>query len=1021
MRELLRWLVLATLVGRGLVTPAAAAEPTNAPATTPNTWVVRAWATAEGLPQNTVNAILQTRDGYLWVGTREGLARFDGVRFTVFGLGAGLQSVEVRVLYEDRRGVLWIGTGGGGLSRLVDGRIETISDPQGLAGSGVITALAEDEEGCIWIGSLGGMSWWRDGQFVRKEAAAELERVGVRSLLRDHEGVIWIDTTAGRLFQFQRNQLISERGPSGNETISAYCLLEDREGNLWASVGNGTVLCRRGGQWGKYDQTDGLPFAYVTSFAELPDGSIWAGSLDDGLYHFRGGRFLAMRKEDGLSANDIRSLFTDREGNLWVGTRTGGLNRLSRGNLTHCGSAQGLTNEFTRSVAEAADGTLWVATIGGGIYHGDMDNLSRFAPEPVMSFYASVETILAAKDGSLWWGGARSLLRWNEGRLAGCYTNESWVKSAAVTALCEGAPGELWIGTSEGQLVRYRGGQFSMFPRRVALGAVTALARHSDGSLWVGSVAGGLRLVRVGREDTFSVINGLLSRSIRTLYLDRAETLWIGTAGGGLGRYRDGQIVNFTALQGLGADTVSQIVEDDFDNLWLGTSRGIFRIPKSALEAVATGKAQFLHPMGFGVNEGMPVEECSSGFSPAGLKMSSGMICFSTVKGLVFVDPRLQESRAPPPRVLLEEILVNSRLQNPVAVDSPPAKLSPELPSNNGLPPQRLIVPPGSRELEVHYTAINLTAPERIQFRYRLDELSQEWSEAGERRAADYHRLPPGDYVFRVAACNADGVWSEEPSSLAITVQPFLWETGWFRLVAALAFVGALAWVLRLAEQRKFKRRLARLQTQQAIDRERLRISQDMHDHVGGMLTQISQLSDLGQGETTGNPPARGRFDRIGGQARAAVQALDEIVWATNPKNDNLPRFAEYVSRFADEFFENSAVRCWQEMPADLPELPLRADLRHNVFLAIREALHNVLKHSGATALWLRMALDNSQVRIEIEDNGRGFDPGQAAADRNGLANMKTRLAECGGQAEFISAPGKGTRVRFAFPLSPAS
>jgi len=228
--------------------------------------------------------------------------------------------------------------------------------------------------------------------------------------------------------------------------------------------------------------------------------------------------------------------------------------------------------------------------------------------------------------------------------------------------------------------------------------------------------------------------------------------------------------------------------------------------------------------------------------------------------------------------------------------------------------------------------------------------------------------------------------------------------------------LGGIAGSAQLIARQRYKRRLAQLEMRHAIERERLRISQDMHDDIGSILTRVSILSDVGQGESD---PAKAspQFERIGKQVRAAVVALDEIVWATNPGDDNLPRFAEYVGRFADECFENTAVRCWQEVPTDLPKLPLRADVRHNVFLATKEALNNVLKHSGATEVWLRLKLMDNSVCVEVEDNGRGFNAAAASSIGNGLRNMQSRLAECGGRSELVSAPGKGTRIRFVFPL----
>jgi signal transduction histidine kinase len=332
----------------------------------------------------------------------------------------------------------------------------------------------------------------------------------------------------------------------------------------------------------------------------------------------------------------------------------------------------------------------------------------------------------------------------------------------------------------------------------------------------------------------------------------------------------------------------------------------------------------------------------------------------------------------------------------------------------------RLVIAPGNRTIDLHYTAIEFSAPEKIGFRYKLDGLDGEsdWKEAFARRTAYYQRIPPGEYTFHVQACNADGVWNARDTPLAVTVVPYFWETGWFRATIILAFSGLFASTLWWMVRRRYRIRLARLQTLNAIERERLRISKDMHDHLGGMLTQVSQLSDMSLNETEDKPLMKQRFERIGNRARVAVQALDEIVWATNPKNDNLASFAEYVSRFSDELFEYTNVRCWQEVPATFPALPLRAEVRHNVFLAVQEAFNNALKHSKCTEVWLRMKLDESRVTLEIEDNGCGFTPDQVATGGNGLGNMKARLADDAGQAIVISSPGKGTRIRFIIPVT---
>ncbi len=967
-------------------------------------YVFRAYGTEAGLPQNTVSVIRQTRDGYLWLGTHGGLARFDGIRFKVYGLEEGLPGVPVRALCEDHEGSLWIGTYGGGLSRWRDGRMVTFTEKQGLIDVNV-TVLAEDAAGRMWVGTATGLSLFQDGKVVRDEALSGLGTGLILAVLRGRKDVIWISSSRG-LFEFANGRLTECVGPKGDEKISAYCLLEDRDGNLWASIGDGKVLCRRNGVWGKYGKASGLPWAFVTSLAEGADGTIWAGSLDAGLYFFKDGYFHAITKQDGLSGDDIRSLLPDREGNLWVGTRSCGLTRLARRKVSVYGPAQGLAHDFTRAVAETADGALWVGTTGGGLYRRGLEAFARFGDERIR-FYTSVESVLATRDGSLWWGCSGALLQWKDDKLAAFYTRDGqpWLGYVPVTALCEDGRGGLWLGTGKGGLLHYSDGVFTPFAGRVAWGTVTALTLEPDGTLWIGSSAGGLSRVRGNNFENFSSDSGFPSSHIRTLCLDKDGTLWIGTGGAGLIRLKKGRIDLFTMRQGLGDDTVSQILEDDAGHLWLGCNRGIFRCGKAELEALADGKAAFIHTRAYGVTDGMLTEECAGGSSPAGLKLRSGQLCFPTLRGLVVIDPCQQETDVQPPRVMVEEVRVDRQSQ----------EIRPQTDRHADTPPFALVIAPGAKELDFHYTALNFSAPEKIHFRFKMDGLDSDWVEAGTRRVAYYQRIHPGNYVFRILACNSDGVWSEPGAALAVTVQPFFWQTDWFLAVVGLASVGLLAGTINGLARRRYRRRLAQAETRNAIERERLRISQDMHDDIGGILTRVSMLSDAGQSQPAATAPQQ--FERIGSQVRAAVAALDEIVWATNPKDDNLPRFAEYVGRFADECFEDAPVRCWQDIPTDLPLLPLRADVRHNVFLAVKEALNNVLKHSGATEVWLRLKLEEGRVSLEIEDNGCGFAPEALPSGGNGLHNMRSRLIECGGTAELVTSPGKGVRIRFVFPL----
>jgi ligand-binding sensor domain-containing protein/signal transduction histidine kinase len=982
-------------------------EPVQAP-------IVRAWGTEAGLPQNTVNAIVQTRDGYLWLGTDDGLARFDGVRFKVFGLKDGLPSVSITSLLEDQQGTLWIGTAGAGLCCLKQGRIEIIPPSDNRPGSDTITCLQEDSAGRLWVGSRGGLRLYLDGTPTADPALGNLRRAGIACLLRGrNRTTMWIASSASGLFAYRNGKLEACAGPAEHETISGEALFEDREGRFWVGIGNGMVLCRENGQWRIFNENDGLPFAFITTMTETADGTVWAGSLDAGLYRFDGARFNLVSRKDGLSADDIRSLDCDREGNLWIGTRTGGLDRLSRRKLLVISDGQGLTNDFTHSVAQTSDGTLWVGTTGGSLYRGKPSGFEPFRPEDRVYFYATVLSVLTAPDGSLWWGAGNGLLHWQNDRLTDCITNEPWVQNVLVSALQNDRRGGMWIGTSAGHLVHLQDGHFTEFPQHFTRATITSLAVETNGALWVGTMVSGLKFISAGGDTVLSITNGLPAKSsICALYLDQDDTVWIGTAGGGLCCRRNGRVTCFPVSQTLPPHTVLQIVEDDHHFLWLGCRRGIFRVRKAELLDCADGKASYIHSLSFGVNDGMLTEECSGGYCPAGLKTKSGLICISTVRGLVFLNPDEMHDKGPLPNVLLEEAVVSGveqRIENDGVAGGNP--------ESGEASPTRLVLAPGKRDIELHYTAIGFSAPEKIGFRYKLAPLDKDWTEAGSRRIFSYPRLPPGKFAFHVQACNADGVWNEQDTVLAITALPFFWETHWFRTLAGLILFSLFAGILWLVLRRRFRLRLARLQAINAIERERLRISKDMHDQVGSVLTQVSQLTDIGLTETEDTATVKNRFERIGNRARLAVQSLDEIVWATDPRNDNLASFAEYISRFSDEFFEYTHIRCWQEMPATLPATPLTADIRHNVFLAVREALNNALKHSKCAEVWLKMKIDHGEVTLKIEDNGAGFTPRRTAPGGNGVGNMAARLAECGGRMELDSAPGTGTRVSFIFPL----
>jgi signal transduction histidine kinase/ligand-binding sensor domain-containing protein len=988
--------LLHLLLAVAIFVQAGAAE---VPDSSPAPFLVRSWQTEQGLPHNMVLAITQTRDGYLWLGTANGLARFDGVHCRVFGLRDGLNSLQISALLEDTHGALWIGTVGGGLSCYDRGTIKTFNARDGLSGD-AINALLEDAAGNLWVSTTIGLCRKVHGKF--QPVAQELNSFYICSLAKDQHGGVWVGTLHNGLLRFQDGRYSTVAGPAGSKTIVGYSLLVDNRDRLWVAEHNGSVLCLENRTWTRYGPNDGLPRVFINNLAQTADGTIWAGSLDEGLFYLRDGKFKPIRVKDGLSDDAFCSLFVDPEQNVWAGTRSGGLNRISPKKISVCRVLDDDSERLPLSMAQTTNGDLWVSASGHGIFHWRGGQFEQLLRDPPISGHLFVGALLGASDGSLWWGAGPALFQWKDGVLLATHDREPWLTGDRVLCLCENRGGGIWVGTYNGQLRLLQAGKFS--PVNGLSGKpVTALAQEPDGALWIGTLGGGLARFLNGKLSTFTSKDGLRSNLIRTLFLDAAGTLWIGTIDGGLSRWANGRLVSFTTQLGLVDDSIQQIQEDDHGCLWLGCNRGISRVSKQALDDLAEGKPGVVHPLVFGHPEGMISEQCEGNFG-ASLRTRSGQLCFCTAKGIVIIDPVQQTADATPPTVLMEDILVDREVTKiPFQDAATRGAGATEMPK----------IGPGRHSLEFHYTGLSFGAPEKVRFRYRMEGLDPEWVEAGEGRVARYSYVPPGQYHFHVIACNNDGLWNETGAQVSFMVLPHFWQTAWFFVLLVLALLGLTGGGIRYVERRRYQTRLKRLELEQATERERARIARDLHDELGSSLTRISMLSDLGQSPDNTADQLKARVGKISNFAVRTARSLDEIVWAVNPRNDSLRSLLEYLTQFARELFEDTDVHCRFQIPEDLPRSSLPPEMRHNLFLVVKEALANALKHAQADEVCLRAQIVSQNIEISVHDDGAGFDPApiQKGTARNGLKNMRQRIEFLGGKFAIQTAPGHGTTI----------
>ena len=984
----------------------------------------QSWQKEDGLPQSPVRALAQTRDGYLWIGGDDGLARFDGLRFVTFGAPEGIKAGPVNVLLADSRDALWIGSSDSGLGRWQQNQFSLLTKQDGLP-SNTITALAEDTAGRLWIGTEAGLVLWQDGQLLPLPAAKEFEGHAITALFRDRQGQMWIGVKGAGVYQFSHDQFVPLMGDSVEELLKdSHCLLTDKSGRTWVGAGEDFVLCQDGDHWHRYRIPRSQARSHISSLAEEADGTVWAGSAGGGLIQFKDGKLEAIPAGSGLAGRQIESLLTDREGKLWAGT-DGGLNRLRRKSLFALSQSEGLGIGAAQGLAEVTPGVIWVGKPNDGLYRWDGKSFNRLSTASLSPHDSQITALLVTRDGFCWVATTNHLLLYKDPIAAADEVQVIPSAKPNIISLAEDRNGALWTGTRDGKLWQLRENQWLSPANFSQTNAVVAIVPAADDSMWIGTAGGGLYRLANGHVDHISKNEGLSSDAMQSLFLDSQNTLWIGTADAGLSRWRDGRISNFTAREGL-PENILQILEDDDGRLWLGNSAGIACVSKSRLDELAAGKITAVYPQTFGRAEGMLSEECTGGFCPAGLKTKSGLLWFSTLKGVVVVNPAAQTASARMPNTMLEEVLVDGIPDARLHALISNASRQNGQPGNEALPANTLHITPGRHRVEFRFTGLSFDSPELMRFRYRLEGLDSDWVDAGTRRSAFYSYLPAGDYRFRVAACNRDGVWTSNEAQLSLTVSRYFWQTWWFLTLAGLSLMILVGSSVRVVEKKKIQRRLKLLEQERALERERTRIAQDLHDEMGAKLCRISFLSEHARrGEL---PPGemQDQIASISDASREVLHSLDEIVWAVNPQNDTLEHVASYIGQYAEEYFQMTGIQCELDIPTQLPPYPLSSQIRHHIFLAAHEALTNILKHSGATRARVSMAAKDSAFEINIWDNGKGFivpakespesSPANPAAG-DGLNNMCQRLADIGGYCRIESKPGQGTNISFVIPL----
>ena len=957
------------------------------------------WTSDNGLPQNSINSIIQTRDGYLWLATNAGLVRYDGVAFTVFNTAnsKGLRDNSINRLCEDGNGDLWLGTEGGLVIKRTNG-FTTYTTADGLPSNRVFDVQAASD-GRLVIGTSGGFVCRKNGRISECDLPSDQSNASITQELQDSLFHVHGD----RLHLLRRGELITVQVPESVARRPIRSVYQDREGAVWIATLFGLSRIKNGAVT-SYTARDGLPQSNVVTYCEDRQGTLWLGTANSGLVQFKGARFKTLTTADGLSGNAVRSIYEDREGTLWIGTNGFGLNRLKTPAIKAYSEGEGLAGKETYPICEDRGGNVWIGV--GGLHRFANGLFTRYPM--IDSDYARKRKLdydtaisLCEDDGGVWIANAGGAYYMKNGvfarvDLAGF--------STSIYTIYKDRAGNLWAGTAAG-LVKNNHGSRTVYTITDGLAGndVKAILEDDSGALWVGTY-GGLSRYQNGQFTSYTDENGLASNHVRALYQDNRGVLWIGTYDGGLSRLKDGRLTKCTADDGLFDNGVFQILEDDRGNFWMSCNRGIYRVARQQLEDFADGKLRKVTCIAYGRDDGMLTTECNGGRQPAGVKTHDGKLWFPTMNGVAVVDPKLLSTNEDPPPIRIEEAVLDHN----------------EIDFDRGVE-----VTSGHYNLEIHYTALSFIKSQYINFRYRLEGLDNDWIDAGTRRVVYYSYLPPGSYTFRVIAANSDGVWNTEGASIRVVVVPPFWRTWWFTALVIVAVTGlALLY---------YQRRVAALRRAQALqeafsrqliesqENERKRIAAELHDSIGQSLLVIKNQAVLGQADAQDPAAAREQFDDISSAASGAIEEVRSIAHNLRPYQLDRLGLTMAIKSIVNKLSDSSTTR----FSADVDNIDglLSPEGEINLYRIVQESVNNIVKHSEATEARIAIKREDNLVDICIEDNGRGFggDDTTQANKRHcgfGLIGISERARILRGKCTIRSAPGRGTRISVSLQLT---
>jgi signal transduction histidine kinase/ligand-binding sensor domain-containing protein len=944
----------------------------------------RIWQMQQGLPQASIYASLQSRDGFIWLGTLTGLVRFDGVRFTPLN-NAGdvsLEKIWVRCLAEDRDQSLWVGTDGQGLYRISPSAPAHFDSTNGLP-SNVIHALVTNPDGTVWIATAGGLVKYSQGGFKVLGSSQGISCDDIRCVAAALNGKLWVaGPDPSQIYVGDGNSFthVEIKSIPPFNTITSMAITAG--GQIWIGTSSGILRLDHDEQrW--FTSRDGLANDCVYCLNNGSDGALWAGTKD-GFSRLRSEGIESFRANDGLSQSSVFTVMEDHEGSLWVGTKHG-LNQFSDRRAIPFTISEGLSSNKTGAIMQDSEGNILVGTKDAGLSRFDG---RRFVPAGQIGA-AAISMAPDSTDG-FWVGTDHGLKRMQHGQLAENLTTADGLPADEITCLQNESDGTLWVGTPSGvatlrnrKIVALRGIDTVSHTQILTIG-------HYHGSILL-ATTGGLLQYSKSKLAVFSGGQNASTawlRDIDCLCEDHAGMLWIGTHGDGLRLIDGNRQFAFSIRQGLFDDDIFGITIDDFDRVWMACSKGVFWVQRDDLLRLAAGQTTTIRSFPFSPTDNLRTVECQSGVQPVVIKAADGKIWFSTIRGVIVFDPAhlLRTAAVPPPTV--EEVIVNGQSQEPGSIHE---------------------LSPWQRNLEFRYAGLSFASPNAMRFRYQLEGFDKDWIDAGTRREAFYTNLSPGKYRFKVMASYPETAFSGAPAILQFILLPRFYQRVWFLPMVALVMV-ALGISLYRGRMQRIRQRIA------AIVAERSRIARELHDTLlqgfSGVTMEMQALS-----MRLSNAQERGVLQGIIQDAAACMrEARRSVAGLRNPRGEQ--GLAAAIEQSATQVTETQNVRLRLKLSQNLPVIS--PETEYNLLRITQEAVTNAVKHASASMIEVTLVAKSGELRITVKDDGRGFDPqAQVQGQHFGLVGIKERASTINAAIRIDSRPGRGTTVTTTLPIKP--